>query len=67
MRTPESIKNKRAVWYRKRSSGNKSNYIYTFREDTMRVELYVLLRPVECPQEQKTGRKVFSRRDPETG
>jgi transposase len=31
--------NKRAVWYRKRPSGNKGNYIYTFRDDSRRAEL----------------------------
>ena len=31
--------NKRAVWYRKRSSGNRGNYIYTFRDDSRRAEL----------------------------
>jgi transposase len=31
--------NKQAVWYRKRSSGNKSNYIYTFRDYSRRAEL----------------------------
>ncbi|NWO20859.1 transposase [Oribacterium sp. oral taxon 102] len=31
--------NKRAVWYRKRSSRNKGNFIYTFRDDSRRAEL----------------------------
>ena len=31
--------NKRAVWYHKRSSGNKGNFIYTFRDDSRRAEL----------------------------
>ena len=31
--------NKRAVWFRKRSSGNKGNYIYTFRDDSRKAEL----------------------------
>lgn len=31
--------NKRAVWYRKRSSGDKGNFIYTFRDDSRRAEL----------------------------
>jgi transposase len=31
--------NKRAVWYRKRPSGNKGNYIYTFRDDSRHAEL----------------------------
>ena len=31
--------NKRAVWYRKRPSGNKGNYIYTFRDDSRKAEL----------------------------
>lgn len=31
--------NKRAVWYRKCSSGNKGNFIYTFRDDSRRAEL----------------------------
>jgi hypothetical protein len=31
--------NRRAVWYRKRPSGNKGNYIYTFRDDFRRAEL----------------------------
>ena len=31
--------NRRAVWYRKRPSGNKGNYIYTFRDDSRRAEL----------------------------
>ena len=30
---------KRAVWYRKRPSGNKGNYIYTFRDDSRRADL----------------------------
>ncbi len=30
---------KRAVWYRKRKSGNKGNYIYTFRDDFRKAEL----------------------------
>ena len=31
--------NKRAVWYRKRPSGNKGNFIYTFRDDSRKAEL----------------------------
>ena len=31
--------NKRPVWFRKRSSGNKGNYIYTFRDDSRKAEL----------------------------
>lgn len=31
--------NKRAVWYRKTISGNKGNYIYTFRDDSRKAEL----------------------------
>ena len=31
--------NKRAVWFRKRPSGNKGNYIYTFRDDSRKAEL----------------------------
>lgn len=31
--------NKRAVWYRKRPSGSKGNYIYTFRDDSRKAEL----------------------------
>ncbi len=31
--------NKRAVWYRKKSSGNRGNYIYTFRDDSRKAEL----------------------------
>lgn len=30
---------KRAVWFRKKPSGNKGNFIYTFRDDTRRAEL----------------------------
>ena len=30
---------KRPVWFRKRSSGNKGNYIYTFRDDIRKAEL----------------------------
>lgn len=30
---------KRAVWFRKKISGNKGNYIYTFRDDSRRAEL----------------------------
>lgn len=30
---------KRAVWYRKKASGNKGNYIYTFRDDSRRAAL----------------------------
>jgi len=26
--------NKRAVWFRKKASGNKGNFIYTFRDDS---------------------------------
>lgn len=31
--------NKRAVWYRKVASGNKGNFIYTFRDDSRKAEL----------------------------
>ena len=31
--------NKRAVWYRKKPSGNKGNFIYTFRDDSRKAEL----------------------------
>ena len=31
--------NRRAVWYRKRPSGNKGNFIYTFRDDSRKAEL----------------------------
>ena len=31
--------NKRAIWYRKKASGNKGNFIYTFRDDSRRAEL----------------------------
>jgi len=31
--------NKRAIWYRKKASGNKGNFIYTFRDDLRRAEL----------------------------
>ena len=31
--------NKRAVWFRKRPSGNKGNFIYTFRDDSRKAEL----------------------------
>ena len=31
--------NKRAVWYRKRASGNRGNFIYTFRDDSRKAEL----------------------------
>ena len=31
--------NKRAVWYRKRTSGNRGNFIYTFRDDSRKAEL----------------------------
>ena len=31
--------NKRAVWFRKRPSGNNGNFIYTFRDDTRKAEL----------------------------
>ena len=30
---------KRAVWFRKRPSGNRGNYIYTFRDDFRRAEM----------------------------
>ena len=31
--------NKRAIWYRKKTRGNKGNFIYTFRDDSRRAEL----------------------------
>lgn len=31
--------NKRAVWYRKKASGNRGNFIYTFRDDHRKAEL----------------------------
>ena len=31
--------NKRAVWFRKKASGNKGNFIYTFRDDSRKAEL----------------------------
>lgn len=31
--------NKRAIWYLKRPSGNRGNYIYTFRDDSRKAEL----------------------------
>lgn len=33
---------KRAVWYRKRRSGNKGNFIYTFRDDVRRDEMQAI-------------------------
>ncbi len=39
---------KRAVWYRKRPSGNRGNFIYTFRDDSRRAEL--VGRFVECAE-----------------
>lgn len=31
--------NRRAIWFRRRPSGGKGNYIYTFRDDSRRAEL----------------------------
>lgn len=31
--------NKRAIWFRKRASGDRGNYIYTFRDDSRKAEL----------------------------
>lgn len=31
--------NKRAIWYRKKASGNRGNFIYTFRDDHRKAEL----------------------------
>lgn len=31
--------NKRAIWFRKKPSGNKGNFIYTFRDDSRRAQL----------------------------
>ena len=31
--------NKRAVWFRKKASGSKGNFIYTFRDDSRKAEL----------------------------
>lgn len=47
---------KRAVWFRKKPSGNKGNYIYTFRDDSRRAELvghYVESTEKDCGEEKR--------------
>ena len=54
--------NKRAVWYCKRPSGNKGNYIYTFRDDSRRAELvghFVERADKDCGEEEQTPMDVI--------
>ncbi len=53
---------KRPIWYRKRSSGNKGNSIYTYRDDLQRNELrgnYVENFEKECGETEHAPMDVF--------
>lgn len=53
---------KRAVWYRKKASGNKGNFIYTFRDDSRRAELvghYVESAEKDCGEEENQPKDVI--------
>jgi hypothetical protein len=52
---------KRAVWYRKKPSGNKGNFIYTFRDDSRRAELighYVESAEKDCGEAENRPEDV---------
>lgn len=54
--------NKRAIWFRKRPSGNKGNFIYTFRDDSRRAELvghFVERIEKNCGEEEYQPRDVM--------
>lgn len=53
---------KRAVWFRKRKTGNKGNFIYTFRDDSRRAELvahYVEKAEKDCGEEETQPKDVI--------
>ena len=53
---------KRAVWFRKKSSGNKGNFIYTFRDDSRRAELvghFVESAEKDCGEEENQPKDVI--------
>lgn len=53
---------KRAVWYCKKASGNKGNFIYTFRDDSRRAELvghYVERAEKDCGEEENQPKDVI--------
>ena len=53
---------KRPVWFRKRPSGNKGNYIYTFRDDVRKAELagyYVESAEKDYGEEERVPRDVL--------
>ena len=53
---------KRAVWFRKKSSGNKGNFIYTFRDDSRRAELvghFVESAEKDCGEEESQPKDVI--------
>ncbi len=54
---------KRPIWYRKRASGNKGNYIYTFRDDMRRAEQrgnFVEQSEKDCGEEEYTPMDVLN-------
>lgn len=53
---------KRAVWYCKKASGNKGNFIYTFRDDSRRAELvghYAERAEKDCGEEENQPKDVI--------
>ena len=55
---------KRAVWFRKKSSGNKGNFIYTFRDDSRRAELvghFVESAEKDCREEESQPKDVIKK------
>lgn len=54
--------NHRPVWYRKKLSGSKGNYIYTFRDDIRKAELverYVANAEKNCGEEERKPKDVL--------
>lgn len=54
--------NHRPVWYRKKSSGNKGNFIYTFRDDIRKAELverYVVKAENDYGEEDRKPKDVL--------
>lgn len=54
--------NRRAVWYRKKASGNKGNFIYTFRDDSRKAELvghYVEKADKDYGEEERVPKDVI--------
>lgn len=53
---------KRAIWFRKRPSGNNGNYIYTFRDDFRKAEMvgrFVEKTEKDCGEEEHEAKDVL--------